>query len=77
MQAAAWLVSPLLAATGLIGKKKKEEAARPLPIASRDTAREEADRRDELRRRRGGAADIVTGAMGAEAGAGGKQSLGS
>lgn len=47
----------------------------PKPV-TRDDARESAERDDELRRRRGGAADILTGAGGAEAGSTGKTQLG-
>jgi hypothetical protein len=48
----------------------------PVKPVSRDDAREAADRDDELRRRRGGAADILMGAAGAEAGTTGKTQLG-
>lgn len=73
-----WLemVGKALGALGLIKKPKKTAAPVPLPAVTRDDARAEADRRDELRRRRGGAADLVTGAGGAEAGATGKTVLG-
>lgn len=63
------LISPVAAlAGGLFGKKKSKKDTQPraLPPVTRDSVREEADRRDELKRRRGGAADIVTGAYGAE-----------
>lgn len=43
---------------------------------TRDDAREAADRDEEMRKRRGGAADMITGAIGAEAGATGKTQLG-
>jgi hypothetical protein len=76
MKAAKWLVSPLLAATGVLDGPKKQALPAPLPTATRDDARAEADRGDALRRRRGGAADIVAG-YGAEAGPGGKATLGS
>lgn len=67
MQVAKWAFSPLLAATGLIGKKpKKADQPAILPPVTRDSVREAADKRDALRRRRGGAADIVTGNYGAE-----------
>lgn len=49
------------------------------PVAkavTRDDARESAEREDEIRRRRGGAADILTGTSGAEAGSGSKTQLG-
>jgi hypothetical protein len=66
MKAARWLASPLLSAVGILKKPKKAEAPAALPPVTRDSVREGADRRDALRRRRGGAADIVTGAYGAE-----------
>lgn len=77
MNAVGWLVSPLASALGLF--KKPKAAAAPLPTAQPDDARAEADRADALRRRRGGAADMVTGLGGTEAGAGatGKTTLGS
>lgn len=59
-------VGPLLGA--LIGGKKKSSG--PLQQAGRDEARLMADREAELARRRGGAADIITGTTGAEARAG-------
>lgn len=51
----------------------------PTPTPTRDAAREAIMAEDVLRRRRGGAADILTGSAGAEAGpgAGGKDTLGS
>jgi hypothetical protein len=64
----------------IFGKKKpkqQETIPAPLPTATRDDAQSEAEKRLELARRRGGAADIVTGAYGAEAPAGGKTVLGS
>lgn len=56
--------------------KKPKPPAVQQPV-TRDDARDAALRNDELLRRRGGAADIVTGAYGAEAPPGGKVSLGS
>lgn len=77
----------LSAVGGLVGYglskllKPKKSATSPaaLPPVTRDSVREDADRRDALRRRRGGAADMVTGNYGAEASAAavGKQTLGS
>ena len=62
----------LPAAFGLLGigsmlakKPKLDLPAAPRP-ASRDDAEEAARRADELRRRKGGAADIITGTGGAE-----------
>lgn len=58
-------------------KKPKIPSPGPAPKpVTRDDARESAERDDELRRRRGGAADILTGTGGAEAGSGGKTTLG-
>lgn len=54
--------------------KKPKVGAQPGPV-TRDEARDEALKRDELARRRGGAADMVTGPYGAEP-AGGKVVLG-
>lgn len=59
-----------------LGKKKKAQVVAPVPTATRDDAMQTVD--DELLRRRGGAADILTGATGAEAAlSGGKLVLGS
>ncbi|OYX62728.1 MAG: hypothetical protein B7Y88_13830 [Sphingomonadales bacterium 32-64-17] len=49
---------------GLGKSTQQRAAARP---TTRDTAREEVERNDELRRRKGAAADMVTGTGGAEA----------
>ena len=46
------------------------DPANPLPVANRDDARADAQRNDELRRRKGAAADLITGSGGAEASAG-------
>lgn len=77
MKAVGAVFSPLLSAVGLFKKPKVPKAMAPQPIATRDDARSEAERRLELARRRGGAADMATGAYGAEAPAGGKSTLGS
>lgn len=59
-------------------KNKKKTAARPLLTATRDDASALAMQEDELRRRKGSAADILTGSTGAEAAlSGGKLVLGS
>lgn len=55
--------------------KFKKPGAPPAPV-TRDSVLDAADRDDELRKRRGGAADILTGAAGAEAGTPGKTILG-
>ncbi|MDX3883597.1 MAG: hypothetical protein QHC65_04185 [Sphingomonas sp.] len=55
----------LLKAVGLVSTPGKPPAA--LPSVTRDTAAEQQRDQDELRRRRGSAADIVTGPDGAEA----------
>ena len=61
---------------GIIKKPKKSAMPSALPTPTRDDARERVDIEDELRRRRGGAADLLTGSRGAEAGATGKTLLG-
>lgn len=53
-------------ASGLLGKKKKA-APQPLAQVNRDDAAEEIDANDEIRRRKGAAADMITGTRGAEA----------
>lgn len=65
---------PMLAG-GLFGSKiikavlggGKKAPVQPLPQASRDDAAAAIARDDELRRRKGAAADILTGSGGAEA----------
>ncbi len=65
MQAAKFAISPLLAAVGLLTPKRpKLPASTPIPTRS-DAA--EVARLDAIRSRRGGAADFLTGAGGAEA----------
>lgn len=57
--------------------KSKKPTPAPMPV-TQDTARDKALRNDELLRRRGGAADIVTSPLGAPgAVAAGKTTLGS
>ncbi|GGD73975.1 hypothetical protein [Croceicoccus mobilis] len=56
---------------GLAMGGKKKTVAQPGPV-SRDDAAMEAERNDALRKRRGGAADMLTGTGGAEAGGGAK-----
>lgn len=81
MKFAKFLFSPILTiGSALFGGKKSTPTPvqpAPLPTATRDDARSEAEKRNELARRRGGAADIVTGSYGAATPAGGKTTLGS
>lgn len=59
-------------------KNKKKSAVQPLPTATRDDGAALAQEEDEFRRRKGSAADILTGSTGAEAAlSGGKLVLGS
>jgi hypothetical protein len=69
---AKFLLSPVAAVVGL-GKKPKLPA--PTPAPTRDDYVRAALKDDPLRKRRGGAADILTGAGGAEAAAAGVKSL--
>lgn len=76
MKALEFLVSPLAAVAGLF-KPKTQQTATASPTLSRDDTLRSLQKDDELRRRRGGAADILTGADGAEpAPAGAKALLG-
>lgn len=59
------LVSPLWA-VGRLMKPKTPKLPAPLPAVTRDPIRDRQALEDELRKRRGGAADIVTGYGGAE-----------
>ncbi|RIV87493.1 hypothetical protein [Aurantiacibacter zhengii] len=56
-------------AAKLLGLGKSKQKRLPRPV-QRDSAREEAEAQDDFRRRRGAAADMVTGAGGAEVGSG-------
>jgi hypothetical protein len=70
------LLSAPLKALGIISTPGKPPSALPAPTRDDAAAQIRAD--DELRKRRGGAADIITGAAGAEAPlTGGKLTLGS
>ncbi len=69
------IFSPVLSALGLVSKAPKLPS--PAPTPTRDDARAQIAASDALRKRRGGAADTLTGSGGAEAGAGGKDTLGS
>ncbi|HQS69733.1 MAG: hypothetical protein B7Y36_08275 [Novosphingobium sp. 28-62-57] len=63
-------IGPLLGAgLGLLKGKKKPPAGTPIQ-ATRDDAARMVERDQELARRRGAAADIITGTTGAEAAAG-------
>lgn len=66
---AKFLFSPLLQLTGVLGHKKPPPPPLALPLlsATRDDARAQVGVTDELRRRQGAAADILTGTRGAEA----------
>jgi hypothetical protein len=59
---------------GLVPKMPKLPS--PLPVPTTDDAAAQISTQDELARRRGGAADVITGSGGAEAGATGKALLG-
>lgn len=64
---------------GLLGLGKKKPAAQPAPTLAprRDEAREAADARDRVSKRRGVAANLILGAGGAESSTGsGKSALG-
>lgn len=65
---------PILKAVGLVSSPGKPPAA--LPSLQRDDAVAAAEANDERLRRKGGAADILTGSGGAEAPTTGKTSLG-
>lgn len=71
------LVGKALTSLGVLPKAPKLPAQQPMQ--STDDARNIVINQDALRRRRGGAADLLLGAGGAEAGAGvgGKDTLGS
>lgn len=66
------LISPLGAVVGLF---KKPKLPAPAPMPTRDDAARAAMKEDNLRKRRGGAADILTGTGGAEAAATGAKTL--
>lgn len=68
----------ILKAVGIISTPSKKNLNAPLPMAQRDDAAALQASQDELRRRRGAAADIITGSAGAGAPlTGGKLILGS
>lgn len=72
MKAIGSVIRAPLKALGIV--KSPGRAPMPLPSVTRDDARDSSAMADELRRRRGGAADMLTGAGGAEAGTGGGKS---
>lgn len=74
MKAAASIIRAPLKMIGLIPKTPK--APTPSKPVTMDEARDAASAEDELRRRKGGGADMLTGARGAEAGTTGKVKLG-
>ncbi len=64
------LLGPALGLLGGVlglGGSKAATPVQQLPSATRDDAKAKANLNDELLRRKGGAADILTGAKGAEA----------
>ena len=67
--------SPIAKVFGMLIPKAPKMPDAPKAV-SRDDARESASLMEELNRRRGGQADIVTGSGGAEAGATGASRLG-
>lgn len=67
------LLSPFAAAAGLF---KQPKAAAPRPTPTQDQAAMRAERQDVLAKRKGAAANLLTGALGAESKTGGKSSLG-
>jgi hypothetical protein len=60
----------------LFGKKRKQQVVQPR-IATRDDAALEAEREEELARRRGASADRIVGASGEPAGGLGRLIVGS
>lgn len=70
-----WLISPIMAATGLLKKPKKQEPL-VMPTPNRNMAAEAAAQNDILARRKGVAANALLGSQGQEAGTRGKTQLG-
>lgn len=60
----------------LFGKKKAPAQPAPVLAPQRNEAREAADARDRVSKRRGVAANLILGAGGAESSTGGKTALG-
>ncbi len=73
MKAVGALISPVASALGLFKKPPKPKSA--LPAATRDDTLRAISQEDKLSKRRGGAADILTGADGAEASPGSAKDL--
>lgn len=74
MKAIGSVIRAPLKALGIV--KSMPRVAQAQRSVTRDDARDRSAMEDELRRRRGGAADMMTGSGGAEAGTGGKTTLG-
>ena len=55
---------------GLLGLTKSAKTPKALPTVTRDDAQKQIDDEDQLRRRKGAAADIINGSTGAEAAVG-------
>lgn len=65
---AAPIASAIFGGVGsLLGLGGSSRVIRPLPQATTNTARQQVDRQDALRKRRGASADMITGVRGAEA----------
>jgi hypothetical protein len=74
-------MGPIAAVGGLVsgllfGKPKAPAQPAPTLAPRRDEAREAADLRDRVSKRRGVAANLILGAGGAESSTGGKNALG-
>lgn len=69
------VIGGLLGLGATLLKKKPAAPIQPLPAATRDDAAAQATLNDELLRRKGGAADILTGVRGAEAPSSGAKTL--
>lgn len=69
-------LAPLLSGIGLL-TTKAPKMPDPPKVATRDDARDLIAAQDKLARRRGGAADILTGVAGGEAAPGARDTLGS
>lgn len=74
MKAIGGVIRGPLKLLGILPKTPKPPT--PLRTATRDDARAASSLEEELRNRRGGASDMLSGAGGAEAGSGGRTQLG-